>query len=347
MEQLMNYSDISLIPSEVNSGIGKYNYAIQDTTDRVVSLPIFTSPIYGLVSEENWRIWSGNGIRPILPRTVSLDLRLEGCQYTFAAFSLKEVNDCFLSGKRSSAGIFKICVDSGNGHDTKIFEVAQKLKSLYGPQVNLMGGNIGSPKVYGRYCNSGFDYVRVGMASGSLVNIGKYGFYYPQASLLLEIMKSKNTSFIGKKHTKIIADGGIESFPDILKAIALGADYVMIGRDFMGLVEASGPIWKKEDGTQVENPEILLKMTPSELRELKLFREYYGNTHPHVKALQGSKPDVHDWVSTGDCRRDEIKVTRRLEDWMGELYECLCYGFTMAGATDWASFKNNIKFVRI
>lgn len=353
MERLLEYSDIALIPGETNDGIGKYDFTAQDPIDQTLSLPIFTSPVYGLVSEENWQVWSKNGIRPILPRTTRLDVRLEGCQYLFAAFSLKEINDCFLGAKRPSSRVFKICLDGGNGHDTKIFEVAQKLKTLYGPQVNLMGGNIGSPKVYGRYCNSGFDYVRVGMASGSLVDIGRFGFYYPQASLLLEIMKSKNTSFIGKKHTKIIADGGISGPTDILKAIALGADYVMIGREFMGVVEASGKIYKKEDHQEIENPSVLLKMSASELKESKLYREYYGNTHPHIQALRGSNPDPHDWISEGfkrkpsDCRHDEVKVEKTLGMWIEDLYECLCYGFTMTGAKNWADYKSKVKFVRI
>ena len=357
MERLLEFTDIALIPAEKNNGVGKYNFGITDELDNSTSLPIFTSPMDSVVSERNWGVWSENGIKPILPRTTEISIRIEGCQHIFAAFSLKEVQENFLQRKRSSSNQFKICIDPGNGHDTKIFELGKALKAMYGPQVNLMGGNIGHPKTYGEYCKTGFDYVRVGMTGGSLVDQTSHGFFYPQASLLIDTLANKNTTLTGLKHTKIISDGGIKSPVDILKAIALGADYVMIGREFAKLIEAAGPILRKtESGTlePVEKPELIGGLSKEELKLSGFTRTYAANTSLEMQAKRGGYEDIHDWLGVpgvksnfSDARVEQVKVTKSLKDWLYEMYQVFTYGFTMSNAKDWGTFKSNARYVKV
>lgn len=358
MDRLLDFIDIALIPAEKNGGVGRYEFGVEDLIDKVKSLPIFTSPMDSVVSERNWKVWSENGIRPILPRTTPLKTRLEGCHYIFAAFSLKEVAENFLTNRvGTSSGPIRVCIDPGNGHDTKVFEIGKALKAAYGPGINLMGGNIGNPKTYGEYCKTGFDYVRVGMTGGSLVNHSAHGFAYPQASLLIDTLGVKNTSLMGLKHTKIISDGGISGPTDILKAIALGADYVMVGREFAKLVEAAGPIMRKsEEGTlePIERSDMASNLTEDELRISGLLRVYAGNTTYEMQAKRGGFEDIHDWLGApgmkrnmSDARVDQVKVIRTLKGWLEEMYQCFNYGFTMSGAKDWATFKSNVRYVRV
>ena len=357
MEKLLDFVDIALIPSEKNGGVGKYDFGVADLVDKTKSLPIFTSPMDSIVSERNWKVWSDQGIRPILPRTTPLEIRLEGCQYIFAAFSLKEVAENFLSRRPSGTGPFRVCIDPGNGHDTKLFEIGKALKAAYGPGINLMGGNIGNPKTYSEYCKTGFDYVRVGMTGGSLVNHSAHGFAYPQASLLIDTLGIKNTSLMGLKHTKIVSDGGITGPVDILKAIALGADYVMVGREFAKLVEAAGQIMRKnEDGVlePIEKGEMAANLTEEELRMSGLVRLYAGNTTYEMQAKRGGFEDIHDWLGApgmkrnmSDARVDTVKVVKTLKTWLEDMYQTLNYGFTMSGAKDWETFKSNVRYVRV
>jgi len=364
MNKYLELSDISLIPSDKNNGnvVNKYDFSVSDQLDSGMrSLPIFTSPMSSVVDERNWKIWADNGIKPVLPRTLPLNLRLEGCQYVFAAFSLSEVRECFVLRKQTSPNRFRICIDSGNGHDVEMFNIGKTLKQMYAQQVNLMGGNIGSPKVYLDYCHAGYDYVRVGMTSGSLVYKGsKYGFHYPQASLLIDTYGIKKTA-IGLKHPKIIADGGIHGPVDILKCIALGADYVMIGRDFAKLIEAAGQIYKKvgvlpngHDEVKKVMPEEIKDKSLAELIQMKLIRIYYGNTSLEMQALRQGFNDVHDWMNMStfkknqsDARKDTLNVDNTLKDWLENFYECAAYGFTMSGALSWETFKSNVKYVRV
>ena len=358
MEKLLGLEDICLIPAQLNLGRveGKFDYSVKDQADGTVSLPIFTSPMESVIDEKNWGTWQENGIRPILPRTTNIKIRLEGCEYIFAAFGLKEIQENFLAFKRNSSRMFRVCIDSGNGHDIEVLNVAKSLRKVYGNQVIIMAGNIGNPKVYIDYCQSGIDYVRVGMSTGSLVDRSKYGFEYPMASLLLDIKGLKNSSCVGLKHAKIIADGGIYDCVDIIKALALGADYVMCGKQLAKIVEAAGGLYSKvKDGDHQEHSEQMnaaevAKMSKLELRERRIQRLYAGNTTYDIQARRDGYEDAHDWPGKRkfcDAKVTWVEVDKTLAMWLQDAYEVFSYGFTMTGASTWDEYKTKINIGRI
>ena len=92
----------------------------------------------------------------------------------------------------------------------------------------LMGGNIGNPYTYLLYDQAGFDFLRAGIGDGAgCLTSCQLGTSYPYASLISEISELK---YRYHSHCKIIADGGMNSYSDIIKCLALGADYVMCGK---------------------------------------------------------------------------------------------------------------------
>lgn len=357
MEQQLSLDDIMLQPSTLNSGCHResYNFGVIDPSTNTATLPIFTSPMDSVIRKENWKVWSNVGINPVLPRTENLDIRLEGCQYIFTAFSLKEIKQNFIEKMpKNIQGQLKLCIDCGNGHDVEIFNQATQLRKIYGPKVNIMAGNIGNEKTYIEYCRADIDYVRVGISCGSLVDTSKFGFHSPLASLLMNI-KGVKSSCTGFKLTKIIADGGINSHADILKAIALGADYVMIGRQFVKLVEAAGEIYQKTLTTEGKNfldivsPDILKDEKPENYKDLNLQRLYCGNTSLDMQARRDGYDTVHDWkgaIKPCDSTTEWVSITSNLESWLSTMYDVFSYGFTMSGATNWDEFRKNIKYCR-
>jgi IMP dehydrogenase/GMP reductase len=362
MTTLYELEDIVLLPTQINSGHpgDKIEFRVKDAADitgMAVSLPIFTAPMESIVRGINVETFARQGIKPVLPGSESVDVRMKWCEYVFCAFSLQEVHNIFLQHPLQSQNQFHICIDAGNGHDKEIFSTAQVLRRTYGNQVLLMGGNVGLPEVYKDYSMAGFDYMRVGIASSSLADEQKYGFHYPMASLLNDI-KTFKTGGPGKglKPVKIIADGGIASHSDIIKALACGADYVMIGRQFAHTVEAAGEIYKRESG----QPEIQINLGSIQgwnrerliAEGLSLYRPYSGNTTGEIRAKRRGFGSVSEWeasqtgilISDTSDKPNWILVDYSLEEWIDGFKECTYYAFMMTGSLNWSEFKKNIRY---
>lgn len=318
MERLLELDDISLYPSPVNAGdqfLRNFNYAVFEENESF--LPIFVKPIKSLVGKDNFGIYQKNGLRPIIPVTEDIQFRLESCCHIYTAFTLREIKQNFLENSRKHINFqFKIYFDHPNGHDQEVLNLGMKLKEVYGQQVLLIGGPIANPKTYLEYCRAGFDYVRVGINLESECNIFKFEIKYPIVSLLLDIQQTLKAA-VGLKQTKIIVDGGIYNYNDILKCISLGAEYVIIGKEFSRILEAAGPISTKSDNTI----DITTKITKEDLESGRLIREYVPNN----------------W----------IKVNITLDNWLKGMYECFQEAFIMMSSQNWTDFKKSSNFVII
>lgn len=351
LEQLLELDNICLIPADTpnNGNSEKVNFNVVNHEDNTLSLPIFTAPMATVVNGNNYQAFYNKGIRTVLAKTEDLNYRLEGCQYIFAAFTLREIQEYFLSSKRISDKLFRVCIENGNGHDIEILNVSAALRRMYGNQICIMAGNIGNPKLYIDYCKAGIDYARVGLGSASLVNNEVYGFYYPMASLLIDIFGVRNTACTGLKHTKIIADGGISTPVDIIKAIAVGADYVMMGRGLAKLAEASGPVVSRpKEGTQLDLSQgAVANMGKAELREKRVMRLYSAEAMYDPRERPNAYDIVHNIRRSSEVKDEWISVTSNLQSWLLDLYDVFQNAFLLGKATNWTEFKSNIKFVHV
>lgn len=358
-QSLLELCDITLIPSPINNGwrgCERINYLTRDLTGTLPdSLPIFTSPMDSVVDDKNWRIWANSNINSVIPRTVNFNTRVNLSQGIFSAFSFDEVKSYFLDQDRRYTGQqYKICLDIGNGHDSWILELASKLKNLYGKQMILMGGNIENPESYVNYSKAGFDFVRIGMTSGSLVMKDKFGFNYPTASLILDTcaVREKSKS-IGIRPINIIVDGGISSFTDLIKCIALGADYVMMGRELVKILEAAGSVFSKTRTPEgIDKVEEILKstdLTEKELKDLELVRLYSGNTTLDTQRIRGGFSSQDEILNPKiiDAKCVWVSVTKRLDSWLSDLREHIRYSFMMSNSRSWQEFKTNIKYGKL
>jgi isopentenyl diphosphate isomerase/L-lactate dehydrogenase-like FMN-dependent dehydrogenase len=144
----------------------------------------------------------------------------------------------------------KVLIDVANGHMQRLFDAAKKAKSIWGSNLILMGGNIANEETYELYADAGFDYVRVGIGGGKgCLSTSNTGVHKPMASLVNDTYLLKKKLEDEKRYEKlpyIIADGGIRGYRDIIKAIALGADYVMIGSVFAKMAESAAPKEEKD-----------------------------------------------------------------------------------------------------
>ena len=135
-----------------------------------------------------------------------------------------------------------IVVDTAHGHSKKVAEIIKKIKKIKSSKTTLCAGNIATPEAAKFLLKLGVDVVKVGIGPGSICTTRLVaGIGVPQLSAILNVREK-----LKSKNVKIISDGGIKFSGDIAKALAAGADAVMIGSLFAGSTEAPGKLIKKK-----------------------------------------------------------------------------------------------------
>ena len=135
------------------------------------------------------------------------------------------------------AGVDLFVIDSAHGHSKNVIETIKIIKKEL-PSIDVIGGNVATPEGALELVKAGADAVKVGMGPGSICTTRIIaGIGVPQISAILDIKEA-----LKKMDVSIIADGGIRFSGDIAKAIAAGADSVMLGGLFAGTEEAPGKV---------------------------------------------------------------------------------------------------------
>nr|WP_272947406.1 IMP dehydrogenase [Tepidanaerobacter syntrophicus] len=130
-----------------------------------------------------------------------------------------------------------IVVDTAHGHSKGVLDAVYEIKKMY-PDLQLIAGNVATPEATRDLINAGADAVKVGMGPGSICTTRVVaGIGVPQVTAIYDCSQEA-----AKYGIPIIADGGIKYSGDIVKAIAAGADSVMLGSLFAGTEESPGEI---------------------------------------------------------------------------------------------------------
>ena len=136
-------------------------------------------------------------------------------------------------------GVDLIVIDTAHGHSEKVLKILSKLKKIVG-NIPICVGNIATGEAAKKLYNSGADIIKVGIGPGSICTTRMVaGIGVPQISAIMDDKKS-----LKKKKNKIISDGGIKFSGDIAKALAAGADAIMMGSIFAGTDESPGKKYK-------------------------------------------------------------------------------------------------------
>lgn len=136
-----------------------------------------------------------------------------------------------------NSGVDVITIDTAHGHSKGVIEAAKKVKRKY-PELDVVVGNIGTGEGALALAKAGADAIKVGVGPGSICTTRVVaGVGLPQLSAVYEAAKAVKGTGI-----PVIADGGIRFSGDMVKAIAAGADSVMIGSLLAGTEEAPGEV---------------------------------------------------------------------------------------------------------
>jgi IMP dehydrogenase len=134
-----------------------------------------------------------------------------------------------------AAGVDVIAVDSSHGHSEGVLKAVESLRSKF-PDAEIIGGNVGTAEGAADLIKAGVSAVKVGVGPGSICTTRVVtGAGIPQVTAIME-----SAAACAKDDIPLIADGGIKYSGDITKALAVGADSVMIGSLFAGTEESPG-----------------------------------------------------------------------------------------------------------
>ena len=224
------------------------------------------------------------------------------------------------------AGVDAIIIDTAHGHTKGVVDVLKEIKRHF-PNVDVIVGNIATPEAARYLAENGADGVKVGIGPGSICTTRVVaGVGFPQFSAVLEVAAAMRGTGV-----PVIADGGIRYTGDIAKAIAAGADCVMLGSLLAGTKESPGE---------------------TIIFEGRKFKSYRGMGS--VEAMQeGSKDryfqdvedDIKKLVPEGIVGRVPYKgeVNESMQQFVGGLRAGMGY----CGSKDIPTLQETGKFVRI
>ena len=225
-----------------------------------------------------------------------------------------------------NAGVDAVVIDTAHGHTRGVVHVLKEVKSKY-PDLEVVVGNIATAEAAKYLVEAGADAVKVGIGPGSICTTRVVaGVGFPQFSAVLEVAEA-----IKETGVPVIADGGIRYTGDIPKAIAAGADCVMLGSLLAGTKESPGE---------------------TIIYEGRKFKSYRGMGS--VEAMEkGSKDryfqdvedDIKKLVPEGIVGR--VPYKGELVESMTQFIGGLRAGMGYCGAKDVASLKRDAKFVKI
>ncbi len=187
-----------------------------------------------------------------------------------------------------------ICIDTANGHTQKFLDYIKEVRSA-NPSAIIMAGNIGTPDMVGRIKLAGADIVKIGLGSGLACTTREMtGVGYPQLKLIQQCQ--------GIFDIPICSDGGIRTPGDICKALAAGAQYVMLGGMLAGHNECDGPFFGGASEVAMKKHG---KLAPYRAAEGEVIGvEYKGAVTDTIKKIEGGLRSMMSYI--GARTLDEI-----------------------------------------
>jgi len=158
------------------------------------------------------------------------------------------VNDDFIErAKRThDEGATVICIDVAHGHHVKVRYALEALRNTFGSALHIMAGNVATLEAFNDLSDWGADSIRVGIGGGSICSTRiQTGHGVPTLQSIIDCAGSD-------RDATLVADGGLRNSGDIVKALAAGADFVMLGSLLAGTDETPGETIVDPGGKKVK-----------------------------------------------------------------------------------------------
>jgi IMP dehydrogenase len=214
----------------------------------------------------------------------------------------------------SSVGVDFICVDVAHGHHILMEEGLLHLRAVLGEEIHIMAGNVATLQAINDLADWGANSVRCNIGGGSICSTRvQTGHGLPGLQTIFECAKTD-------RNVKIIADGGIRNSGDMVKALAAGADAVMLGSLLSGTDESPGKIFEDKDGSR--------------------WKMYRGMASKEAQISWRGKYSSYEGVSTRVPYRGPVRNI------LADVERGIRSGFSYSGARTLAELQAKATFVR-
>lgn len=321
----ITYDDVLLVPS-YNHWESRRVVDISMTckTGKLsLTLPVLTANMDTITESEMANYIGSKGGSGVLHRFMPIDENVrifKACEYpVFASVGCSE-NDLKRAEALRDAGADRFCVDVAHAHARYVGRTLKQIREMVGKTACIMAGNVATYAGADYLASCSADIVKVGIGGGAVCTTRiKTGFGVPNLTAI------KNCARVDRS---IVADGGIRTPGDIVKALAFGADFVMLGSMLAGTRPTPGPVITEKSPSGEENfVKVYRGMASSEAHS-----DYHGGM-AEWKTAEG--------VSTAvPYRENEEEI---LADIIGGLRSGLTYG----GAASIRELQRKLDFIRI
>lgn len=319
----LSYDDILLIPnySEILSR-RLVDLSTKVTRNYTIQLPIVSANMETITEFEMANRLYQFGCLGILHRFCPIDKEADMVR------RLREAGNEICAASIGVAGVYKerlkalvdaganiICIDVAHGHH-KLMADAINLCKKY--DVDVIAGNIATAEAAKFLCENGADAIKVGIGPGSMCTTRiNTGFGVPQVTAV------EDASAVAKEYeVPVIADGGIKNSGDVAKALAVGADSVMIGVLFAGCKETPGPIYKEGN-----------------FPDYRLYKRYRGSASLESKMERGEEDRNIEGISVAVDYKGPVKyVIQNIEDGLRS-------AFSYAGAGNIQEYHQKVEYI--
>ena len=321
LKTALSFDDVLLVPqksdiesrSEVDTSsvIGEYKF----------SLPIISSPMDTVTGEDMAFAMGEAGGFGIVHRYNTIEDQSSLVRRAVIGRDYKVGAAIGVSGDfdtRASAvveaGAFLLCVDVAYGHHSNVESAIKTLKDKFGEKVTIMAGKVAPADAFADLQEWGSDAIRVGVGGGSICSTRiQTAHGVPTFQSVLECSRAVDNA-------SLVADGGIKNAGDIVKCLAAGADFVMLGSLLAGTKESPGETFQGNDGRK--------------------YKAYRGMASREAQIAWRGRSSSLEGVST------TIPYKGRVSEILPDLHQNIRSGLSYSGSRSIREFRDKVKMIK-
>ena len=317
----MSFDDVLLVPQYSDIESRKSLSTNNQLDDKItLGLPIISSPMDTVTEVDMAFAMDTHGGLGIIHRYNTANdqarlvkkAKLKGVPVVGAAIG---VTGDFLERAQAlvEEGASVLCIDVAHGHHSMVERAIQSLKSVFGGSLHIMAGNVATGEGARDLANWGADSVRVGIGGGSICSTRLVsGHGVPTFQTIIDCVEYGCS-------VPIIADGGIKTSGDIVKALAAGADFVMLGSMLAGTTQSPGQVF--DNGN-------------------KKYKVYRGMASSEAQVSWRGKTSTPEGISTTIPYKGDVNTI------LGDLRGGIQSGMSYSGARTIRDLQAKAKFIR-